>query len=366
MQGESSLAWLEFICLFAISFIVVLVTVPQVRKYAHQWKLGDKPNGRKIHASAIPHLGGIGITCGILASLATYEFLFGNSVFLFARIIPGISLIIILGLLDDLLSLKALQKLTVQILAGIVLVISGFKLVFGIPAVDTVAVFAMFASTLYLVGVSNSMNLIDGHDGLAAGLCFISSMAFAIIAALTHVPDALLLSLATGGACFAFLVFNFPPAKIFMGDMGSMLLGICLALISCSLTMVRPSLYTFFAAFFILGIPMLDTMLAIARRLVLRVPLFGADCLHIHHMLASFGISERQTLLLLYCMQAVFCTVGIFTIQGSMFSVILGMAILLVLFFVFLRWMTASTRAEKEVTPKLAHDTFPSLDKIAK
>lgn len=360
------MAWLQFISLFAISFLVVLVTVPHVRKYAHLWKLGDKPNGRRIHASAIPHLGGIGITCGILASLAAYEFLFEDSILLFSRIIPGVSLIIILGLLDDLLSLKALQKLTVQIIAGLVLVISGFKLVLGVPAVDTVAVFSMFATTFYLVGVSNSINLIDGHDGLAAGLCFISSAAFAIVAALTNAPDALLLSIVTGGACLAFLAFNYPPAKIFMGDTGSMLLGICLALIACSLTMVRPSLYTFMAAFFILGIPMLDTMLAIARRLVLRVPLFGADCLHIHHMLASFGVSERQTLLLLYSMQAVFCVVGIFTIQGYMFSVILGLAILFVLFSVFLRWMTASTPADEEVIAKLAHDAFPSLDKIAK
>jgi UDP-GlcNAc:undecaprenyl-phosphate GlcNAc-1-phosphate transferase len=366
MQGENSLAWLQIISVFIISFIIVLVTVPQVRKFAHQWKLGDKPNGRKIHASAIPHLGGIGITCGILASMAAYEYLFDHSVFLFARIIPGLSLIIILGLLDDLLNLKALQKLTVQILAGLVLVISGFKLVLGIPAIDAVSAFAIFLSILYLVGVSNSINLIDGHDGLAAGLCFISSMAFAIVAAVTHVPDALLLSLATGGACLAFLVFNFPPAKIFMGDTGSMLLGMCLALVSCSLMMFRPSPYTFVASFLILGIPMLDTMLAITRRLVLRAPLFGADCLHIHHVLASFGVSERQTLLLLYGVQAGFCAVGVLAAQHSLYSVILGIAVLLVLFAVFLRWMTASIRIEREVAAQLAHDTIPSLDEIAK
>ncbi|MBI4720301.1 MAG: undecaprenyl/decaprenyl-phosphate alpha-N-acetylglucosaminyl 1-phosphate transferase [Chitinivibrionia bacterium] len=360
------MAWLEFLFLFIISFVIVFITVPQVRKYAHQWKLGNKPNGRRVHASAIPHLGGIGITCGILASLAAYEFLVEDSVFLFARVVPGISLIIILGLLDDILSLKALQKLTVQILAAFVLVFSGFKLVAGVPAIDGVAVYATLASTIFMVGVSNSMNLIDGHDGLAAGLCFISSAAFAVVAALAEAPDALLLSLATGGACLAFLIYNFPPAKIFMGDTGSMLLGICLALISCSLTAAKPSLYTFFAVFFILGIPMLDTMLAIARRLILRVPLFGADCMHIHHTLVSFGVSERQTLVLLYGMQAVFSFVGIFAVQGHLFSVILGTAILLVLFVVFLRWMTVSTRTEKEAPAKLAHDAFPSLDEIAK
>lgn len=364
------MAWLDLIFLFVISYMVVLLTVPIVRKYALQLKLGDKPNGRKIHASAIPHLGGIGITCGILCSLALYEFLHRDSSMLFARMIPGVSLIIILGLLDDLINLRALQKLSVQILAGIILVISGFQLSLGIAALDSVAFITMVMTIFYLVAVSNSINLIDGHDGLASGLCLISSVTLAIIAAMFKVPDALLLATVTGGACFAFLAFNFPPAKIFMGDTGSMLLGICLGLAVCSLTMVTQSLYTIFATCFILGVPILDTLLAIARRLVMRAPVFGADCLHMHHIVSSFGLSERQTLLALYCIHAVFCVIGVLAMQGFFFSIVLGLAMLAALFTLFLRWMVASTQIEKQidesVVTKLTPDTFPSLDKIAK
>jgi UDP-GlcNAc:undecaprenyl-phosphate GlcNAc-1-phosphate transferase len=364
------LAWLELFFLFAISYIVVLLTVPVVRKYALQLKLGDKPNGRKIHASVIPHLGGIGITCGILCALALYEFLFRDTIFLFGRMIPGVSLIIILGLLDDLINLRALQKLTIQILAGIILVISGFELVIGIAAIDTVPFLTMLMTIFYLVAVSNSINLVDGHDGLAAGLCFISSLSLIAVAMILQVPDAMLLSLATGGACLAFLAFNFPPAKIFMGDTGSMLLGMCLGLAVCSLTIVKPSFYTLIATCFMLGVPILDTVLAIARRLTLRAPVFGADCLHMHHIVSSFGMSERQTLLILYCIHTVFCIIGVFAMQGFLFSVVLGSSILVILFSLFLRWMIAATRAEKEVdqkiVTKLTHDSFPSLDKIAK
>lgn len=370
MQGEHNVAWFDILALISISYLIVLFTVPLVRKYALQLKLGDKPNGRKIHASAIPHLGGIGITCGILGSVALYELLFGKSLFLFGRMIPGVSLIIVLGLLDDLINLRALQKLSVQILAGIILVVSGFELSIGVHAIDAVPFAAMLVTLFYLVAVSNAINLIDGHDGLAAGLCVISSAALAISAAILQVPDALVLSLAVGAACLAFLVFNFPPAKIFMGDTGSMLLGISLGLVVCSLTMVKPSLYMLVATCFILGVPILDTLLAITRRLALRAPVFGADNLHMHHIIFSFGMTERQTLLVLYCIHAVFCIIGVLAMQKFLFSVILGVVIMAVLFSLFIRWMVASTRTTEKmgetVVTKLPHDTFPSLDKIAK
>jgi UDP-GlcNAc:undecaprenyl-phosphate GlcNAc-1-phosphate transferase len=371
------------ILLFASSFAVVILTVPMVRKYALRWKLGDKPNGRKIHASAIPHLGGIGIACGILGAVGLCGFIFKNSLNLPISMLPGIAIILALGLLDDILNLKALQKLAIQIIAVSLLVYSGFRLNLGISVLDGTSIVAAPLAVFFLVGVLNSMNLVDGHDGLAAGLCFISSMAFFVMAVHVGSGTALVISLATGGACLSFLIFNFPPGKIFMGDTGSMLLGISLGLVSCTMTMIKPSLYTLFAVCFILAIPILDTFLAIARRLAMRVPVFDADCLHVHHTLSSFELSKKETLFVLYVTQAAFAVMGVLAARGSMPAVAIGMAGLLLLFFTFFKWMVAPTvlvqesaavtmekkpsvKIEKEMPAKLTHKSLPTLDKVAK
>jgi len=362
-----NLAGLHAVVAFLLSFLVVALLTPVIRRYALQWKLGDKPNGRKIHTSTIPHVGGIGMVLGSLGSLAALLVVFPSAGAavpgLLLKILLPVGMIVALGLTDDTKNLKAGQKLAVQTLASIIVAISGIHLLTGIPVFDSHLIFVILLTTFYLVGVSSAVNLIDGHDGLAAGVVCISAGAFGVTALVLGSPVLVCVSLALAGACVGFLLYNFPPGKIFMGDTGSLYLGIMLGILACSITMLQPGINTFFGVCLILSVPMLDALLAIARRLTLRRPLFEADCLYIHHVLRSFGFSPRQTLVIIYSVQAVLAAMGILAIMGFVFPIFTGIAVLLVAFFTFYGMMVASKVKRVERPSEFAPGSVPSLEK---
>lgn len=357
---------------FLVSFVIVAASTPFIRRSALRWKLGDKPNGRKINTSLIPHLGGIGIGLGTLLSVSLVASYLANdggqmTAWLSRALVP-VGLLFVLGLTDDMTNLKARQKLAVQVLSALVLAVSGFELLVGVPALDTNLFFVVLITTFYLVGTSSAVNLIDGHDGLAAGLCAISALSFAGLAMIAGASTPAYLSLAIAGACVGFLLFNFPPGRIFMGDTGSMFLGIMLGLVACTVTALQPGVNTFVAVCFVLAVPMLDAWLAIARRLILRRPVFRADSQHVHHVLREFGFTPRQTLLILYAMQAVMATLGILVMLGLMVPLVVGIVFACVLFGAFIRVMVASrdvvSRERREpVATKFASPSLPSWEK---
>ncbi len=356
----------DYIFPLLTSYFIVLITVSLIRKYALRWKLGNKPNGRKIHASSIPHLGGIGITFAVLGSVLLYRGAFSGLQVSIGKLLPGMSLIIVLGLFDDVKNLKALHKLVIQLLAAVLLVLAGVHLSAGPILGGAAPVLTFIISIFFITGVANSMNLIDGHDGLASGICMISASALAVLAALSGADGTLILSLVLASSCLSFLMFNFPPGRIFMGDTGSMFLGIMLAVITCSISADWSSPHWLAAVVFILGVPALDTSLAICRRIVMRVPIFKADCLHVHHVLVSGGYSDRQTLLILYALQIVMSVLGILVMLGFLFSLILGVSLFLFAFVFFLKLMISSKRSTGTMTAGIARKPFPALDKIAK
>jgi UDP-GlcNAc:undecaprenyl-phosphate GlcNAc-1-phosphate transferase len=347
---------------YLAAFFITVATTPLVRKFALRWKLGDKPNGRKIHTHLIPHLGGVAIVLGTLGGLAAVSAAAGGQEWwrLFQKMMPAVALIVVLGMVDDMKSLRAIQKLTIQVLVALVLAVSGFVLFTGIPAVDGVSAVALLLSVLFLVGISSSVNLIDGHDGLATGVCLIAAAAFAVMAAAFQAEMVLAVSLALCGACLGFLLFNFPPGKIFMGDTGSMFLGIMLALVACSLTSANPTVRTFVAICFVLGIPMLDAFLAIARRLILHSPIFKADCLHMHHVLRELSFTPRQILFVMYSMQLFLTVLGLLVVKGFVFPIVVGAAFVVIVFVSFLRVMVVSD-AGAPASPKLASNSIPPL-----
>jgi UDP-GlcNAc:undecaprenyl-phosphate GlcNAc-1-phosphate transferase len=353
----------DLTALLTALFITVAAT-PLVRKIALRWKLGDKPNGRKIHPHMIPHVGGIAIVLGTLAGVfaasATEPESIGSWRASFLGILPPVSLIVVLGLVDDMKSLRVFQKLTIQVIVAVILAVSGFVLFTGIGALDTVDALVLLVSVMFLVGVSSSVNLIDGHDGLAAGICLISAVSFGVMAVMLGAHMVLAVTLALIGSCLGFLLFNFPPAKIYMGDTGSMFLGILLALVACSLTAVEPTVRTFVAICFILGIPMLDAFLAIARRLMLRTPIFKADCLHMHHILGELAFSPKQTLVVMYSMQAFLAALGLLVLKGHSFPIVIGLLFVAVVFVSYLRLMVIS-QAGAPAAPKLATSSIPQL-----
>jgi UDP-GlcNAc:undecaprenyl-phosphate GlcNAc-1-phosphate transferase len=352
---------------FSLSLLIVAATTPIIRRYALQWKLGDKPNGRKIHTDTIPHLGGIGMVIGVFGGLGVVAAFFaapgsGLTPFLLKITIPVV-MIAALGITDDTKNLRASQKLAIQILASIIIAVSGIHLLVGLPALDTHLMFVVILTSFYLVGISSSVNLIDGHDGLAAGIACISAIAFGAAALLLGAPVLVCAAMAVAGSCLGFLIFNFPPGKIFMGDTGSLFLGIVLGILACSVTMLSPSVNTFFGVCFILSIPMLDAWLAIARRVALRRPVFEADCMHVHHVLRSIGLSPRRTLVILYSMQAVMAVFGVLAIMGFIFPIIAGLAFLLLVFVAFYRMMVASKETQPDRTADFVPSSIPSLEK---
>lgn len=351
---------------FVLAFLVVALFTPPIRRYALKRKLGDKPNGRKIHTSMIPHLGGIGMVVGVWASLvwlAVRTYLERGVVpDLAFRVFVPVGMIVVLGLVDDTKNLRARQKLAVQILASVFIAVAGVRLYAGVPVVDDYLLFSGALTAFYLVGMSSSVNLIDGLDGLAAGVSLISAAAFGVAAALLGAPSIVFIALSLAGACLGFLLYNFPPGKIFMGDTGSLFLGIMLGILACAVTMAEPAVTTFFGVGFILAVPMLDSWLAIARRLALRRPVFEADHRHIHHVLTSLGLSARQTLAVLYSMQAAMSVLGILAIKGFFLPVVAGAAFLVAAFSTFYRMMVVS----KEPAPEAASDFVRGVPSLGK
>ncbi len=334
MFGSSP--WLGDILTFLAAIIVSALATPLVRKFAVRWRLGDKPNGRKIHPDVIPHLGGVAILLGVLAGIV---FATGNNIHVILKALPATLLVVGLGLVDDTRNLAARPKLLVQIVAALLLVWVGFRLFTGFDGLDAAWVAAGLVSLLFIIGMLSSVNLIDGHDGLAAGVALIASGAFAVIGVMQGADGVVAGSLAISGACLGFLIFNFPPARIYMGDTGAMLLGLTLAQIACLITMRTPTVHTFAAVLLVLGVPILDTLLAVARRLVLRAPLFSADHLHVHHVLRDSGLSARKTLVVLYGLQLVLAGLGIAGAGGGALPVVLGLAVVMIAFVAFLRAM---------------------------
>lgn len=347
------------------AFLIVFATTPLVRKYALRWKLGDKPNGRKVHTCLIPHLGGIGMVLGFIGALLVFRFALlkepQEGLFFLWRILPGTLLIVLLGLVDDMMSLRVFQKLVVQIIAALLLVAAGFSLLIGLPVIDQITLVSLLFTVIYLVGISSAVNLIDGHDGLAGGVSFIAASAFACISSMLGATSLLAVSIALGASCLAFLAYNFPPGKIFMGDTGSMFLGLVLGLIACSLSLLKPGVTTFFGVCFVIGVPIMDALLAIARRLSFRMPVFHADALHMHHVLGSFGLSPKQTLFILYSIQTVFSALGFFAVKGYIFPIIIGGVFFAAVFILFFRLMLSAGRQEREAADALTRDPIPAL-----
>jgi UDP-GlcNAc:undecaprenyl-phosphate GlcNAc-1-phosphate transferase len=310
----------------------------------------------------IPHLGGIALVIGTVGGILLYNFLTRGSTELLPlvrTVAPGVGLIVALGLVDDMRNLRAIQKLVVQILAALLISISGLSLLTGIAPIDASPVLVILVTSIFLVGMSSATNLIDGHDGLATGITILSASAFAIVAWNMGASALVALSITLTGACLGFLIFNFPPGKIFMGDNGSMFLGTMLAVVACGLTSLRPDFYTLAGVALIMGVPIIDAMLAVVRRIAMHSPLFRADSLHMHHVLSQSGYTPRQTLAVLYTMQTFLCALGVMVVFGLTVPAILGGAFALVSFVSFFRLMVASRQLGGRVAADLAAASIP-------
>lgn len=294
------------ISVFIVALVLSLIATPFVRQSAIEAGYYDEPGGRKIHKAPIPRLGGIAIAIGFFVPLCLL-LTFRDSWFSdtsYKGVIIGAGLMFFVGLVDDLYNLSPFIKLMGQVLS----VLAAFWMGVDIQTLDLplsqlliLSSASLPISTLWLVGVTNSLNFIDGVDGLAGGVTVISSITFAVVAYSQHEPMAAIMSLALAGASLGFLCFNFNPAAIFMGDGGALMCGFVLAAVGIvgvlkTLTMVL------LVPIVILTVPLVDITYATIRRLAQLKSPFVADANHIHHKLIRVGLSHVGTVILLYAM----------------------------------------------------------------
>jgi UDP-GlcNAc:undecaprenyl-phosphate GlcNAc-1-phosphate transferase len=328
-----------------LSFAFSSFFTPLVRGIAVRLKICEKPNGRTTRD--IAHIGGVGIIGAILFTLIPL-FLFyipGDSVeraFVPVLIASGF-LVFLLGIIDDLRSLHYIYKLILQVAVSVFVASAGLGLLmhFGAARVSVYLLAPLFLAVgMWMLVVTTSFNLIDGLDGLASGLALIAAASFAVAGYIFAQPLVLAISLVVCGAVAAFLRYNFPPATIFMGDSGSLFLGLLFGLVSLLLLVPGTDLlYRIAGGIVILAVPLLDTALAFTRRLVTRRPVFEADHRHLHHMLLYRFRSMKKVDATLWGLSAVFGALGVLTMQGRMIAFCSALVIGAVVFSFALRRM---------------------------
>ena len=293
---------------------VTLAVTPVVRRLSVRALLVDQPGGRKIHTTAVPRLGGIGIVAGFAAALsveAMGELFWGWSHILISGdgqvlgTVLGVGVIFAVGLVDDVRGLKAGTKFVGHLLAAAVPIAFGLRIDFfsnplGGGHLDLPLWLSFPLTALWLVGFANVFNLIDGLDGLAAGVAGIASATFLALAVDMGQAVPAVLAVALIGACLGFLRYNFNPASIYMGDSGALSIGFALGCVSLTGVMKSAAAISLVAPLLIIGVPLFDTASAIVRRWRHGRPIHEADNGHIHHRLLHRGFNQRQTVLIIY------------------------------------------------------------------
>lgn len=320
-----------------VTFITSAILMPIIKNVAIHINAMDYPNKRKVHKVPMPRLGGVAI---FLSFLVGYM-LFANGSVRMLSILIASFVIVLMGIFDDINPIKARYKLIIQIIAALIttfygnivlndISIFGLNITFPEPLNYIISVFV-------IVAITNAINLIDGLDGLASGISCIYFATIAIIAGILNNIGGLdvTLSLIMLGATLGFLVYNFPPASIFMGDSGSQFLGFIIAVISL-LGFKGTTITSLIVPLTILAIPIFDSALAIFRRMIKGEGIMKADKEHFHHQFLKMKFSTRKTILIIYAINIIFATISIFYVLGDnqIAIVIYLILIILLLFFV--------------------------------
>ncbi len=319
-----------------VTFITSLLLTYFVKKIAVHVDAMDIPNERKIHKKPIPRLGGLAVFAAFLVGYMLY----GDITTQMISILIGGFVIILTGIVDDINSIPARYKFLCQIIAALVVVVYG-KLYFNdLTILGLTLTFPtwinMILSVFFIVAIVNAINLIDGLDGLSSG---ISSIYFLTIAILGFILNSLggldvILSLIMLGSTLGFLFHNFPPAKIFIGDTGSMFLGFMIAVIAL-LGYKVTTITSIIIPLLILFIPIFDTLLAIIRRVLKHESIGHPDKEHFHHQLLRMTSSPTKTVLLIYLINSIFSVISILYVLGDNIQAI-SMYVIMMIFFLYL------------------------------
>ncbi len=329
---------------FIISFIICFVLIPIIIKLSMRYNLVDKPNERKVHKVPISRLGGLGIVLGILSS-APLWFLKGDSSMLI-HLLVGMLILIMIGVIDDIRELPPKIKFLGQIVAALLLAHAGLLIdnMFGIFGIEQLPIVFQYILTVFIVaGIINAFNLIDGIDGLAGGLALIDMTGFFVLFFLAgEVSSALIVASAAGGL-LAFLKYNYHPARIFMGDTGSMILGFLLAAMGILALVISRTTTSYFVyseaaiiVFSIFILPVYDTLRVFAGRVINKKSPFSPDKTHIHHVLMKTGFNHPKSAKILYLTNIVLIATGFFLRSEKLLLVAPLLVLEVILFSEFL------------------------------
>jgi len=344
-----------FLVLAVLSAAVIsFAATPLVKKLAISVGAMDIPkDNRRMHKKPIPRLGGLAIFIAFVVSVLLFVEIDREM----RGILIGALMIVALGVLDDIHSLKALPKFFVQILAAIVVVLHGCRIEFiSNPVITSSATYLQLGNVVsvvitivWIVAITNAVNFIDGLDGLAVGVSGISAATMLIVAILVAERNIALIMAALFGACLGFIPYNFNPAKIFMGDTGATFLGFILATISIQGLFKLYAIISFAVPFLILGVPIFDICFAIIRRLAKGQNPMTADRGHVHHRLIDMGFDQKQSVMITYMLTAILGLAAVvLTSSGEVKALILLGAVFIVGGIGFLTIF--SVKSEKEET----------------
>ena len=294
----------------ALSAAVAFASTPLVKALSVKVGAVDVPkDGRRMHDHPIPRMGGLAIFLGFLAAVLLFVPLDTEK----RGMLLGAVVIVVLGIFDDIYALPAKPKFLVQVIAALIAVMAGNRIdvlsnpnIFSPDPVWILGWLAYPVTVVWIVAVTNAVNLIDGLDGLACGVSTISAMTMLVIA-LTVVDelDVAVMMAALAGACIGFLPYNFNPAKIFMGDTGSTFLGFIMATVSVNGMFKQYAIISFVVPFLMLGLPIFDVCFAVVRRLSHGQSPMAPDRGHVHHRLIDMGFSQKQAVGVLYVISAI-------------------------------------------------------------
>ncbi|MCI8608967.1 MAG: undecaprenyl/decaprenyl-phosphate alpha-N-acetylglucosaminyl 1-phosphate transferase [Firmicutes bacterium] len=293
--------------IFLVAFLISMAVTPLAIKLAPLIGAMDVPkDARRMHTKAIPRFGGLAIFAGTIASMIIFMN-FNDRVI---GVVIGGTLIYLLGVIDDLKNLPPKLKLLGQVVVAIIMYMYDIRIefltnFFGEGKMDFAAPISFVITILWIVGITNAVNLVDGLDGLAAGISAIAALCLAYVAYIygQYLSTAAMLALA--GGALGYLPFNFYPAKIFMGDGGSLFLGFMLATLSVMGFTKSAAVIATSVPIFVLGLPIFDTFFAIFRRAVNKRPIMEADKGHLHHRLMQLGYGQRRATLMIYGISAI-------------------------------------------------------------
>lgn len=323
---------------FFVALAVALIVTPLSIRLAPKIGAMDIPKDeRRMHSNVMPRMGGLAIFAGIVVALLVFAHDDRHVV----SIMIGCILIYVVGLIDDIKNLKPMVKLAGQILCAVVLYLQGIRIEFvtnyfgeGNMMFGDVACFLI--TVIWIVAITNAVNLIDGLDGLAAGISAISALCIGYVGYIHGQYVTTMAMMVIAGAAVGFLPFNFHPAKTFMGDGGSQLLGFSIAAFSILGTVKSTTMVVVIIPALVLGLPIFDTLMAIIRRTLRKQSFVTADKEHLHHRIMRAGYGQRRSVMIMYCISAIMGIVAVLYSRGFVVEYLGLTAVAVMLIYVLL------------------------------